>query len=187
MDLSATYAVSEAVSSLTATVPFTYSSQSLFFPDGLRHETSSGGVGDVNVMANAWVFDPGSHVKGNLYVGLGVKAPTGSYHATAQVWDSTGATSQAPVPQTIQQGDGGFAILAQVQAYQQLFPSTSVYLSGDYSASLRQHTDVLWPQAGALWAVPGDVLLGAGRALVRRLAAVGSGAERGLAGGRHYQ
>jgi len=153
VDLSATYAVSERVS-LTATVPFSYSSQSLFYPDGIRHETSSGGVGDVNLMANAWVFAPGSHVNGNLYVGLGMKAPTGSYHATGEVWDSTGASTQAPVPQTIQQGDGGFAILAQVQAYQQLFTGMSAYLSGDYSASLRQHTDVLWPQANALWAVP---------------------------------
>ena len=83
-----------------------------------------------------------------------LKAPTGRYHATADVWDSTGATSQAPVPQTIQQGDGGFAILAQCQAYDQILSRTSLYLSGDYSASLRQHTDVLWPRVMALWAVP---------------------------------
>jgi hypothetical protein len=153
LDLSATYGLTERLS-VTATVPISYSSQSLFYPDGLRHQTSTGGIGDVNVMANAWVFDPGSHVGGNLYVGLGVKAPTGSYHSMADVWDSTGAVSQADVPQTMQQGDGGFAVLAQLQAFQQLFAGASLYLSGDYSASLRQHTDVLWPQAKALWAVP---------------------------------
>ena len=153
VDLSATYALTERLS-LTATVPFLYSSQSLFYPDAQRHETSSSGIGDVNVMANLWVLDPGSHVNGNLYVGFGFKAPTGRFHATADVWDSAGAVRQGFVPQTIQQGDGGFAILTQIQAYQQLFPLMSAYLSGDYSASLRQHTDVLWPQANALWAVP---------------------------------
>lgn len=153
LDLSATYAVSERLS-VTASIPFSYSSQSLVNADGLRHETSSGGVGDVNVMANLWVLNPGSHVGGNLYVGLGVKTPIGSYHSMGGVWDSAGTETQAPLSQTVQEGDGGFAILTQIQAFQQLFGGASVYLSGDYSASLRQHTDVLWAPVGVDWAVP---------------------------------
>lgn len=161
LDLSATYALTDRLS-VTATVPLSYSSQSLVYPDGLRHRTGSGGIGDVNLIANLWVLDPGSHVNGNLYVGLGFKAPTGSFHSLGDVWDSTGQVSRAPLPQTVQEGDGGFAILTQVQAYEQLFARASVYLSGDYSASLRQHTDVLWPQANALWAVPDVYSLRAG-------------------------
>src|SRR5690242_19040878 len=40
VDLSATYAITERLS-LTATVPFSYSSQSLYYPDAVRHQTAS--------------------------------------------------------------------------------------------------------------------------------------------------
>ncbi len=152
LDLSATYALSDRLS-LTATVPFSYSTASNIFPDGNRHQNSSGGVGDVNLVGNLWVLDPGSHVGGNVVVGLGMKAPTGRYHATDDFWTPGGIT-QEPVPQTIQQGDGGWAILAQAQGYLQLVPRVSAYLSAQYSASLRQHTDVIWAPAGVEWAVP---------------------------------
>ena len=153
LDVSATYAVSGRMA-ITATVPFSYSTASNFYPDGNRHQVSSAGIGDVNAMADLWVLDPGSHVTGNVLVGLGLKAPTGRYHATADFWDVGGVVGQAPVPQTIQQGDGGWAVLAQAQAYTQLVPRLSVYASGQYSASLRQHTDVIWPPANVEWAVP---------------------------------
>jgi hypothetical protein len=152
LDLSATYALSERLS-VIVTLPFFYSTASNIFPDGNRHQISGSGVGDVNAMASAWVLNPASHVGGNLAVGLGVKAPTGSNHIMADFW-LPGHVVQQPVPQTIQGGDGGWAILAQAQGFQQLFPRASLYASGQYSASLRQHTDVVWPPAGVEWAVP---------------------------------
>ena len=70
------------------------------------------------------------------------------------VYDAMGGTFQAPIPQTVQLGDGGWAILTQVQAFQQVARRLSVYASGVYSISLKEHTDVLWPQANTFWAVP---------------------------------
>jgi len=53
---------------------------------------------------------------------------------------------------TLQLGDGGWAILSQAQAFQQVFARTSVYASGVYLASLRQHTDEVFQ--GLLVSVP---------------------------------
>jgi hypothetical protein len=152
IDLSLTYGLSSRLS-VAATVPFSYSTASNFYPDGQRHTVSSGGIGDINAVASYWILDPGSHVTGNVGVGLGVKSNTGSNHAMDSFWLPDGVIQQ-PVPQTIQRGDGGWAILAQGQAFQRIAGQVSGYASGQYSASLKQHTDVLWPPANALWAVP---------------------------------
>jgi hypothetical protein len=77
LDLSATYAVTDRLS-LTATVPFSYSTASNIFPDGNRHQVSSAGMGDVNLVGNFWVLDPGSHVGGNVVAGFGIKVQKSS-------------------------------------------------------------------------------------------------------------
>src|SRR4029079_3580747 len=74
LDVSATYALTDRLS-VTATIPFSRGSASNVFPDGNRHRISSGGLGDVNAVASAWMLDPGRYVEGNLSLGLGVKAP----------------------------------------------------------------------------------------------------------------
>lgn len=151
MDLSVTYAASGRTS-FVVTVPFAYSTASQFFPDGNRHQISSSGLGDINAFANVWVADPATHTRGNLAIGVGAKAPTGSNHVDDDFW-VPGAVIQQPVPQTIQLGDGGWALLAQGQAFYQVGGRAALYASGQYSASLKSHTDVLWTPANALWAV----------------------------------
>ena len=152
IDLAATYALTNRVT-VTGSIPFSYSTASNFNPDGARHQVASGGIGDVNLMFDGWVLDPGAHVNGNIVIGLGAKAPTGSNHSTDNFW-LPGQVIQQPVPQTIQEGDGGWALLAELQGFQHLAGLTSVYASGQYSASLRQHTDVVWAPANEEWAVP---------------------------------
>lgn len=153
LDLSLAYGLSDR-SSVTLAVPFSYSTASNVHPDGLRHTSSAGGLGDISVFANYWILAPTAHPFSNVQVGLGAKAPTGSNHKTDDFYASDGSISQQPVTQTLQTGDGGFAVLFQLQAFEQIAPSLSLYQSGYYSASLKEHTDVLWPPAGTNWAVP---------------------------------
>jgi hypothetical protein len=153
LDLSASYGLTEQLS-VTFTVPLSHSTASNVYPDGIRHTVDGTGIGDINLMGNFWLGTPGKHPKGNLQLGLGVKAPTGRNHVLGNAYDSLGNVAAAPIPQTVQPGDGGWAVLTQAQAFQQLFSRASAYFTGFYSISLRQHTDVLWAPANALWAVP---------------------------------
>lgn len=152
LDLSLTYATSERFS-LTLTAPLAYSTVENTQPDLLRHQVSTGGVGDINLMSHLWLSTPTRHPNGNVLVGLGLKAPTGSNHETGAFHDSLGNVSQTPLTQTVQLGDGGWAVLLEGQAFRQIFPRTSIYFSGSYSVSLREHTDVL-RSPGVLYAVP---------------------------------
>jgi hypothetical protein len=153
LDLSASYGMTERLS-FTFTVPLSHSTASNVYPDGLRHTVAGTGIGDINLMGNFWLGTPGTHPNGNLQLGLGLKVPTGSNHVLGNSYDPLGTVTQAPVPQTVQPGDGGWAVLTQAQAFQQLFSRASAYFTGFYSISLRQHSDVLWGPANALWAVP---------------------------------
>jgi hypothetical protein len=152
VDLSLAYATSERFS-LALTVPLAYSTIENTQPDLLRHQVSTGGVGDINLMGNLWLGAPTRHLNGNVLLGLGVKAPTGSNHVTGAFHDAQGNVSQVPVTQAVQLGDGGWAVLLQGQAFRQLFPRSALYFSGSYSVSLREHTDVL-RSPGVLYAVP---------------------------------
>jgi hypothetical protein len=152
LDLSLSYASSDRLS-FTMVVPLSYSTASNINADLNRHEVSSKGVGDVNLMGNLWLRTPGAHPNGNVIVGFGVKAPTGSNHVMGDFY-APGAVTQQPLPQTAQLGDGGWATLLQAQAFQQVVNRVSVYGSGFYSVSLRTHTDVLWAPANTQWAVP---------------------------------
>jgi len=151
-DVSFTYATSERLS-FTIVVPMSHSTGSNVYPDLQRHEVSSTGIGDINVTGNLWLGTPAAHLKGNVLVGFGIKAPTGRNDVLGNSYDAQGNVSQKPLVQTLQLGDGGWAVQLQSQAFRQVSTRGSVYLSGLYSVSLQQHTDVLSPE-GSLWAVP---------------------------------
>jgi hypothetical protein len=153
LDLSLAYGLSDRTS-VTLAVPFSYSTASNLHPDGLRHTSSAAGLGDISVMANYWILAPTAHPFSNVQAGLGVKTPTGSNHKTDDFFAPNGSVSQQPVTQTLQTGDGGFAVLFQLQAFEQIAPSLSLYQSGLYSASLKEHTDVRFPPTGTNEAVP---------------------------------
>lgn len=142
-DLGVTYAATERTS-VSVTVPFSYGTMEFTNLDTNRHQYSNGGIGDISATATMWLAAPTRHPNGNVSVGFGVKAPTGSYHATGAFYGATGVVTETDLHPSIQLGDGGWAIQAQGQAFQQVFARTSVYASGAYSASLREHSDEVW-------------------------------------------
>jgi hypothetical protein len=72
---------------------------------------------------------PAAHESGNLALGLGVKAPTGSNHVRDDFFTTTG-TTRYPVDQSIQVGDAGWGVLAETQAFRRLRGDWFTYVSG---------------------------------------------------------
>jgi len=164
LDLSLAYGLSDRVS-LTLTLPFIYGTQSRYYADLRRHEVSSLGLGDVNLIGNAWLFDPQIHPGGNINLGLGVKTPIGSNEVTKDWWLADSSVIRHVVDQSIQQGDGGWGIILQAQAYQQILPRASLYVLGTYMLSTREHTDIPSPVAGVTLGVPDVYYVRAGAAV----------------------
>ena len=157
VDLSASYGVSSRFS-LTLTVPFLYATQSRFYADTARHNVSSSGVGDLTLIGNGWVFSPTTHPHGNVGMGLGIKAPTGNNRVQQDNWVGNGVVRRSVSDQAIQKGDGGWGVLVQLHAFQELMPRLSGYLFGSYMLSPRERTDVPGPGspklAGVTLSVP---------------------------------
>jgi hypothetical protein len=118
IDLAATYALDSRFS-LSLTLPFEHDDFSLINDDGLRHSGSSGGLGDLRL-----VRTPGYSIhpltKTGINLGLGVKFPTGDDRATDYFHTADGQVILRPVDIAAQLGDGGWGIVAQMQAFQKL-------------------------------------------------------------------
>lgn len=149
-DLGLSYSVTSRLS-VTAVLPIATNDRSSMYehygnsveanPDRKRFETNSAGIGDLRVSANYWLINPSKYMKGNVAVGLGIKAPTGDdgveddFHKL----DNTGNdyTIRRAVDQSIQLGDGGWGVNLELQGYHSLFHGASVYFNGFYLSNPR--------------------------------------------------
>ena len=98
------------------------------------------------MLGNYWLLDPVSHQAGNIGLGLGLKAPTGSFHQEDVLGLPTG-NLQFPVHPGLQPGGGGWGILVEAQAYRRLAGALSGYLFGAYQLSPRVVADVKFTPA----------------------------------------
>ena len=145
-------------------VPYSTGSFERIWADGLPHEQTASGIGDITVQGEAWILEPLTHQRGNIGVGLGIKAPTGSHTRPSQFYTPDGPVD-FPADQTIQPGDGGWAIMAQLQGFRQLSTRTALYGFGSYMLSPKAKSDVSnSPTSTLLWSVPDVYSLRAGAA-----------------------
>jgi hypothetical protein len=151
-DVALTYAITRRTSA-TITLPFTDADNSTIHGDTKRHTMHAGGLGDIRLTANVWLFDPLSESKGNLLFSLGFKAPTGDERVIDTFHRATGPELR-PVDISIQPGDGGWGIVPEMQAYLQLFTNAYAYLSGFYLLNPRIKNDTETTRS-----VPGNVVL----------------------------
>lgn len=115
-------------------------------PEQKRFDTGSKGIGDLRLTGNYWLIAPEKANKGNISIGIGVKAPTGN----AEVKDdfhklsSTGQDSivNKYVDQSIQLGDGGWGFSLETQGYYAFLPRLSAYFSGFYMVTPQEHNGV---------------------------------------------
>jgi hypothetical protein len=148
------YGVSDRIT-LRMSVPFSRASLTRVWGDGNQHTQRASGVGDISVQTETWVLDPRTHERGNVSIGLGLKMPTGSHSKPSQFFQTDGAVD-FPADQTIQPGDGGWAILTQLQAFRRVAERVSLYAFGSYMVSPKEMSDVTQsPAPNALrWSVP---------------------------------
>jgi hypothetical protein len=109
-----------------------------------RYQTQARGIGDIIFTARRWMLDPDTHPGGNPQLGLGVKLPTGANNVTDtfRVFSATPAPNGSisnevrTVDQSIQPGDGGFGLLADISTFKGLAAGRfSIYASGAYLAN----------------------------------------------------
>ncbi|HYG37521.1 MAG TPA: hypothetical protein VD908_02830 [Cytophagales bacterium] len=112
-------------------LPLLKNDRSSLYEHGLteRHTSSSGGIGDLRIMANRWMLDPAKSKKINFQLGLGIKLPTGNYRAKDEFQNvgPEGKPEERFVDQSIQLGDGGVGGLLTVDAYFNLSRQFSLY------------------------------------------------------------
>src|SRR4029453_13100550 len=134
------YAVTSQVR-LNLLVPFQIGNLSIVHEDLQRRSQSVTGLGDVSVSGGVWLWNPQTSPAGNLSLGLGIKAPTGSYTNTDWFYTTTGPV-QRTVDGSVQPGDGGWGILLDLHGFLQLLPRTVTYLSAFYLLNPKERTDV---------------------------------------------
>jgi hypothetical protein len=108
--------------------------------------TAASGISDLSLMGRYWLGDPAKHHRQNVAVGLGFKLPTGNDRAEddflVRVLDGVRITERRPVDQSIQPGDGGFGLLAEVQAFK-AFGRFVAFASGTYLSNPQEMNDFL--------------------------------------------
>lgn len=135
LDLSLSYQITPRFSAALV-LPLVYSDRSSLYEhkgnaSGERYHTEAGGLGDLRLTAYAWLWNPDSMPKGNVQLGLGLKAPTGDFEAEDTFYTTRGPETHY-VDQSIQPGDGGWGFTTELFAWYQVHPRVSTFLQGFY-------------------------------------------------------
>ena len=129
--------------SLYAGVPIISNARSSLYEHGgkERISTHSFGIGDARVAAYYWLIDPKKSKRFNVQAGLGIKLPTGDYKYQ-DYFGPDSAKLLGPVDQSIQLGDGGTGITAEINLYYHLAKRLGVYGNFFYMANPREQNGV---------------------------------------------
>jgi hypothetical protein len=137
VDLQFTHSLTNHLA-LTLTIPYSDAQHSVPSTyDGLRHVMRVRGVGDVRLVASAWLLDANPNRDGNLSIGFGVKLPTGKSAAIATYFKPTGPeVRHADV--SVQPGDGGWGVMLEATGYRRLTGRIFAYANGYYVVNPRE-------------------------------------------------
>ncbi len=129
-----------ARTSLTLGVPYVQAERSggLRGPSGdvVRRYTRSNtsGIGDVSLVAKRLVFDPATHFRSNLAIGLGVKFPTGDkrqQQRSLSLVNGQEVESFSTADLSVQPGDGAWGFVVDLAGYAVLNKSGSLAFYGN--------------------------------------------------------
>jgi hypothetical protein len=107
-----------------------------------RNTYHSGGIGDVTVGAQAWVWRPPTESHGNIAFSASLKLPTGINDAKGTTLLANGQTQTRPFDESIQPGDGTWGFSLGTQAYRQTYFHTVGYFTGSWLFSPQDTTGV---------------------------------------------
>ena len=89
-------------------------------------------------------------MKGNVQVGLGIKFATGDYQVQDFFFKNDSTSVLGPVDQSIQLGDGGTGIAAEINAYYNFTHSIGVYGNFYYLSNPREQNGVSTARGAAV-------------------------------------
>ena len=122
--------------SLALSIPFSANSRTSSTehggPNTTRRTTNSFGIGDVRVTAYKWLLRPSVRQRGNVQLGLGVKLPTGDYKYHDYFYRNDSTRVLAAVNPSIQLGDGGTGIIAEVNTFYVLNATRNISVYGNF-------------------------------------------------------
>ena len=108
-----------------------------------RNTFRSGGIGDVTVGTQAWIWRPPTESHGNIALSASLKLPTGINDAKGKKLFSNGTIQTQPFDESIQPGDGTWGFSLATVAYRQLYFHTYGYFTGSWLFSPADTTGVL--------------------------------------------
>ena len=103
----------------------------------------SGGIGDVTVGVQSWIFRPPTENHGNVNISAQLKLPTGINDAKGYKINSNGTTTLEPFDESVQPGDGTWGFSLATEAYHPVIWKTSAYFTGSWLFSPQDTTGVL--------------------------------------------
>ena len=146
--IGASYGVTDQLS-VSADLPyFTALRRSPWSGSRPTYTTQASGVSDMFLMSRYWVGSPAKSGAQNLSLGLGVKLPTGNdrvednFLVRMSPVTGQGIYDRRPVDNSIQPGDGGYGIIAELQAFKGLGRVTA-FASGNYMMTPQEQNDYL--------------------------------------------
>lgn len=120
---------------------YEHGGQTTTFP-GARKTSTSAGIGDARIGISKWLWNPVSHTKSNLMLGVGLKLPTGKWNVQDSFYNVmvtdpvTGTSSRKtvyrPVDQSIQLGDGGLGLSLEMQGFWEMADGLFAYGNAFY-------------------------------------------------------
>jgi len=136
-DFAVTYAINQRYN-LTLSVPLFFATRySQRTSDQVRH---ADGIGDMSAVARMWLLRPPAENKQNVSIGLGIKVPTGKAGVTDTINTHDGQMKRV-VDQSIQPGDGGAGLIADMQAFKVVGKAT-LFATGVYLFNPRNRNGV---------------------------------------------
>src|SRR5206468_2726548 len=111
-----------------------------------RDVTQARGLGDITATVRRWMLDSEKHSRGNTWLGLGIKLPTGENNVQGTrrrcprsapelctLTNGTLVTTVETVDQSIQPGDGGFGVIVDLLSYYRFARDRlGAYFTGTY-------------------------------------------------------
>mgnify|MGYP006147612557 FL=1 len=149
MDLSASMGLTLRTQ-LNVSLPVSYTDRSSYYEHGgqtttfpgARKTSTSAGIGDARIGISKWLWNPVSHTKSNLMLGVGLKLPTGNWNVQDSFYNVmvtdpvTGSPSRKtvyrPVDQSIQLGDGGLGLSLEMQGFWEMADGLFAYGNAFY-------------------------------------------------------
>src|ERR1700739_248023 len=102
----------------------------------------SGGIGDVTVGVQSWVWRPPTESHGNIAFSAQLKLPTGINDAKGTTVTKSGVKQTQPFDESIQPGDGTWGFALATEAYREFYWHTSGYFTGSWLFNPQDTTGV---------------------------------------------